>query len=41
MLQLGNGTIRFMPPPVTTREEADEAIGIIDQAIGQLEADLL
>jgi len=36
-----NGTIRFMPPLVTTREEVDEAIGIIDQAIGQLEAELL
>ena len=35
------GTIRFMPPLGMTREEVDEAIGIIDQAIGQLEADLL
>ena len=36
-----DGTIRFMPPLVMTREEVDEAIGIIDQAIGRLEAELL
>jgi adenosylmethionine-8-amino-7-oxononanoate aminotransferase len=36
-----NGTIRFMPPLVTTEEEVDEAIGILDEAISQLEAELL
>ena len=36
-----NGAIRFMPPLVITQSEIDEAIGIIDQAIGQLEAELL
>jgi adenosylmethionine-8-amino-7-oxononanoate aminotransferase len=36
-----NGTIRFMPPLIMTREEVDESIGIIDLAIGQLEAELL
>ena len=35
-----NGTIRFMPPLTMTREEVDESIGIIDRAIGQLEAKL-
>ena len=35
-----NGTIRFMPPLIMTREEVDESIGIIDRAIGQLEAEL-
>ena len=35
------GTIRFMPPLVMTPGEVDESIGIIDAAIGQLEAELL
>jgi|TARA_Y100000031_G_scaffold156747_1_gene212836 adenosylmethionine-8-amino-7-oxononanoate aminotransferase len=36
-----NGTIRFMPPLVTTEEEVDEAVGIVEEAISHLETELL
>ena len=39
--RVDEGTIRFLPPLVMTQGEVDEAIGIIDVAIGQLEAELL
>ena len=36
-----NGTIRFMPPLSATKDEVDEALAIVDTAIGQLESEML
>ena len=36
-----NGTIRFVPPLVITKDEIDESIAIFDKGIGQLEDELL
>ena len=39
--RVDNGTIRFVPPLVITKDEIDETITIFDTAIGQLEKELL
>jgi adenosylmethionine-8-amino-7-oxononanoate aminotransferase len=39
--RVDNGTIRFVPPLVITKDEIDESIAILDKGIGQLEDELL
>jgi 4-aminobutyrate aminotransferase-like enzyme len=38
VLGAGKNAIRFSPPLVLTREQADDAIRIFDEALGEVEA---
>ena len=35
LLTCGQSTVRFMPPLIVTREEVDEAIGIIERSLDE------